>query len=520
MSNNPFEKYKKGLKEMKRWDMLHKIKDCKNNGMSQRATQKQLGIHRDTIRKYWDMKEDEICERLEKRVRSKDLVPYKDYIIHLLEKYPDIGSPNIRRKLENKGIKVEIKARAFRYYISSIKKEAVLKQRRYYAPVIDMLPGVQAQVDIGESRKVIIGGEKVRLYFTVMLLSYSRYMYCGFSLKPYNTRSFIDFHNEAFRYFDGIPDEIVYDQTKLVVIEEKYREVYFNEKYYEYATRMNFSPWVCEGYDPESKGKVEASVKYIKNNFLYGEEFDSFGDLEEQSRKWLNEVANERIHGTTRREPCKIFEEEKKYLKPYKEVIIKHETSVEIRRVDKTGLISYKGNKYSVPEKYQTQTVSLEETGEGRILVSDMAGRDIAEHLLSFEKGQIITNPNHYRDHSKTIKDREKEVKQILPDELADSICTGLRKTNPRIYKDQLVGLSQVCSKYPLSVTLEVLNHLQSRDGLRVTLIEDFIKAKIGSWNTEKISGEINLSRYSKFDMPQIKQHGLTIYNQLGGETL
>ena len=500
--------------------MLHKIKDCKNNGMSQRATKDLLGIHRDTVRRYWDMPEDEICKKLEKRTRIKELEPYKDYIIHLLEKYPKIGCPNIRRKLTNKGIKVKVKSRAFRYYISSLKKEAILKQKRYYAPVIDMLPGVQAQVDIGESREVIIGGEKVRVYFAVMLLSYSRYMYCSWSFKPYNTRSFIDFHNEAFRYFDGIPEEIVYDQTKLVVIEEKYREVYFNEKYYEYATRMTFSPWVCEGYDPESKGKVEASVKYVKNNFLYGEEFESFTDLEENSRKWLNDIANERIHGTTRKQPCKMFEEEKKYLKSFKEVIIQYDTSVEVRRVDKTGLISYKGNKYSVPERYQMQTVSVEETGEGKLLIRDMAGRDIAEHLLSLEKGQINTNPNHYRDHSKTIKDREKEVKEILPDELADNICKGLRKTNPRIYKDQLVGLSQVCSKYPIAITLEVLNYLQSRDGLRVTLIEDFIKAKIGTYHTDGASEEINLSRYSEFDIPQTKQHDLTIYKQIGGETL
>lgn len=129
--------------------------------------------------------------------------------------------------------------------------------------------------------------------------------------------------------------------------------------------------------------------------------------------------------------------------------------------------------------------MSVEETVEGKILIRDMAGRDIAEHLLSLEKGQIKTNPNHYRDHSKTIKDREKEVKEILPDSLADNICSCLMKTNPRIYKDQLVGLSQVCSKYPIAVTLEVLNYLQSRDGLRVTLIEDFIKAKLGNWPGE-----------------------------------
>jgi len=498
--------------------MIHIIKSCKNDGMSQRATEKHSGISRKTIIKYWNMAEEEIIKRMEEKTREKDLDKYRDYIVHLLEKYPGLQCPSIRRKLEAKGISLKVKTRAFRYYISSLKKEAVIKQKRYYAPVIDILPGVQAQADIGESRDVIIGGEKKRVYFAVMVLSYSRYMYCNWSLKPYNTKSFIEFHNEAFRYFNGLPEEVVYDQTKLVVIEEKYREVYFNEKYYEYATRMNFSPWVCEGYDPESKGRVEAGVKYIKNDFLYGGEFNSFQELVEKSREWLEETANKRIHGTTKREPYKMLEEEKKYLKSYKEVMIQFDSSVEVRKVDKTSLISYKGNKYSVPSKYQMQQVKIEMSDEGKLLIKDLTGRQIAEHIECQEKGRMIINNNHYRDHSKTVKDRENEVKEMLSEELAENICKSLKKTNPRIYKDQLVGLSRVCSNYPLSETLEVLNYLQSRDGLRVSLIENFIKARVEGKNIQEQVEVVKLSGYSKFDLPQTKQHPIKSYTKLGGD--
>ncbi len=500
--------------------MIHIIKSCKNAGMSQRATEKYSGISRKTIVKYWNMAEEEIVKKMEDKTREKELDKYRDYIIHLLEKYPGLKSPSIRRKLEEKGIEIKVKKRAFRYYISSIKKEAIIKQKRYYAPVIDILPGAQAQADIGELREVIIGGEKKRVYFAVMVLSYSRYLYCSWSFRPYNTKTFMEFHNEAFRYFGGIPEEIVYDQTKLVVIEEKYREVYFNEKYYEYATRMSFNPWVCEGYDPESKGRVEAGVKYIKNDFLYGGEFNDFADLGEKSREWLEDVANKRIHGTTKKEPCKMFEEEKKYLKPFKEVLLQFDTSDKFRKVDKTGLISYKGNKYSVPSRYQMQQVKIEENNEGKLLVKDLTGRQIAEYIECQEKGQIIINTNHYRDHSKTVKERENQVKEILSEELGENICKGLKKTNPRIYKDQLVGLSRVCSNYPLSDTLDVLNYLQGRDGLRVSLIEKFIKAKLEGKSIQEQVEEVKLSDYSKFDLPQIKQHSLESYMKLGGDCL
>jgi hypothetical protein len=106
-------------------------------------------------------------------------------------------------------------------------------------------------------------------------LSFSRLMYVGLSWKPLDTRQFIQLHDEAFRYFGGVPEECVYDQTKLVVLDEQYRELNLNPLFARYATTIGLHIHACEGYDPESKGKVEAGVKYVKQDALYGEEFDS-----------------------------------------------------------------------------------------------------------------------------------------------------------------------------------------------------------------------------------------------------
>ena len=77
-------------------------------------------------------------------------------------------------------------------------------------------------------------------------------------------------HEQAFRYFGSIPAECVYDQTKLVVIKEMFREVIFNDRFYHYAVQICLEIRVCKGYDPESKGKVEAGVKYVKGDCLWG----------------------------------------------------------------------------------------------------------------------------------------------------------------------------------------------------------------------------------------------------------
>lgn len=89
-------------------------------------------------------------------------------------------------------------------------------------------------------------------------------MYVGLSFKPLDIQAFIRLHYEAFRYFGGMPEECVYDQTKLVVISEEYREIVVNQRFHEYATAAGYRIHACEGYDPESKSKAEAGVKYVK----------------------------------------------------------------------------------------------------------------------------------------------------------------------------------------------------------------------------------------------------------------
>ena len=76
----------------------------------------------------------------------------------------------------------------------------------------------------------MIGGQPQTVYFVVFVLSLSRLMHLSYSLKPINTSDFICMHDAAFRYFGGQPEELVYDQTKLVVINEKYRELALNQE--------------------------------------------------------------------------------------------------------------------------------------------------------------------------------------------------------------------------------------------------------------------------------------------------
>ncbi len=225
------------------------------------------------------------------------------------------------------------------------------------------------------------------MHFVVFVLSYSRLMYVGLSPRPIDTATFIRLHDAAFRYFGGRPEECVYDQTKLVVLHEQYRELDLNPAFAAYATAAGFRIYACEGYDPESKGKVEAGVKYVKGNALAGEVFDDRDHLEAHVRQWLDEVANVRQHGTTGEAPRVRFERDE-------------------------------------------------------LVLSDLeTGQAIARHVISRDKGAVIRNNDHYRDKAARVADLEAAIGEQVGQATGARLCAQLKATSPRIYKDQLVAL-------------------------------------------------------------------------------
>ena len=490
--------------------MIHKIKALYDdgNGCSIREITRELNLSRNTVRKYLRMDEAEISANQENRERHKILDEYRDYIIHLLKSYPRLSSNKILKKLHDKSGDIKVSNRTVRRYINSLKETMPVKQSRYYEPVLDMIPGVQCQVDPGELRNVKIGGEDRTVYFVVFVLSYSRLMYVGTSHVPIDTEIFIRMHDAAFRYFGGVPEECVYDQTKLVVIKEIHRELELNQRFYQYATYAGFQIRACEGYDPESKGKVEAGVKYVKNNALYGEVFSDWSDFETYLSDWLYETANKRKHGTTGKIPREVYEREElpamgRYFTP---AVVEGNSIPATRKVDKTGLISWNANKYSVPIAYQRSTVGVEQQ-DGKLYITELeSGTLIAEHSDCRERGKIIKNNNHYRDYEKRISDMEASIEGRLGESLGARICKLLQATSPKIYKDQLAGFLKVLSKYP-APDMEVMNRLAETSRLTASKASEYLEAYRLSKERPLVSSE-SKSKVSNEDL--VKYAGLT----------
>jgi len=461
--------------------MIHKIKALydNGNGSSMRAIGAKLGISRNTVRKYLRAEEAAIAQQQDNPERLKRLDECRDYIIHLLQTYPKLSAVKVLRKLRQQYPTLTASDRTVRRYLQALKQTITLKQRRYYEPVLDMVPGVQCQVDPGELRNVLINGIASTLHFVVFVLSFSRLMYVALARDPIDTRRFIQMHDEAFRYFGGCPQECVYDQTKLVVLHEQYRELDINPQFLQYATTAGFKVKACEGYDPESKGKVEAGVKYVKGNCLYGETFEDQKALEHHVLTWLNSIANNRIHATTGKRPQVFYnDQERELMQGYLTPACVHLTGQQqvTRKADKTGLISWQANKYSVPMMYQRIQVSVQAQAGELVVFDVMTGDEIARHRLSTGKGNIIKNNNHYRDLSQTIANHEADIGAQLGDDLGQRLCRCLQSAFPDNYKDQLVGLKAILKQHQ-PANLELLEVLSQRHSVSARQIKEFLEA-------------------------------------------
>ncbi|MBK5936594.1 IS21 family transposase [Halorhodospira halophila] len=461
--------------------MIHRIKALydEGRGLSVRAISRELGISRNTVRKYLAQSAEEIVlERAQPR-RSRRLDEHRPFIEYLLRRYPKLSAVKVARKLREKVGELEVSDRTLRRYLQQVRERITVAQPRYYEPVLDTVPGVQCQIDPGEVRGIDIGGEARTVYFVVFVLSYSRLMHVAIAFHPIDTETFIAMHDEALRTFGGVPEECVYDQTKMVVIAEQFRELTVNERFHAYASAAGFHVHACRGYDPESKGKVEAGVKYVKRDCLYGERFADEAALRGHVQQWLDEVANVRVHGTTGRQPQALFDaEEAAHLRPYltPSWLGRPDPAMATRKVDKTGLIAWSANKYSVPMAYQRGQVGVQEDS-GQLHIADLeTGEIVATHTLAGGKGQTVRNRHHYRDRARQVAELEAWIAQRIGADLGERLCARLRWCDSRIYRDQVVAVSRMLEAEPLPPP-EVLERLATTEGLTATRVREFIEA-------------------------------------------
>jgi transposase len=185
--------------------------------------------------------------------------------------------------------------------------------------------GRQAQVDFAEFR--FPWGKR---YALLVVLGYSRLLWCRFYPRQ-DMRTLIDGLEDAFRSFGGVPQELLFDQMKTVITRDLRLQggaLVRNLEFLRFAHHWSFTPRACRPYRAQTKGKVERPVRYLRGNFVYGRTFANDADLDQQRRQWLDDVANVRVHATTRERPRDRFDRDERLLlhplapRPYASILV------------------------------------------------------------------------------------------------------------------------------------------------------------------------------------------------------
>ena len=451
--------------------MYHTIITLRALGKSQRQIANELRISKSTVNKYCKISELEGETHCCRRAGSSGFSVAKEHVRQRLLKYPKLRSSRLYDEVISLYPAIKAKPRAFRNFVRKLKEELPAPRKRVFA-IIETESGKQVQVDIGEMRVDCSSGGQFKVYFCCFVLSFSRYLYVHCQTRPYNTADFIEAHRQSFRYMEGLAEEYVYDQTKLVAISEKYREVLFNEEFHQFALKAGFHPYVCEGYDPQSKGKIERSVSEVKHGFLYGSQFADLAELRNRMLEWLG-VFNQRVHATIKQQPHNVWNEEKRLFKRIPEFLVHPQT----RQADKTGIICYSGNKYSVPMDFQNRQVFVEETDGSLQIIDPLNGSILAVHQIPDTKGNLVRNPNHYRDFNQILSALKAEVAGLLADYDPEvKIVEKLVKDNPKIPRDQLRAISKLAGKFDKDIWFSAVPIIKNLQILRATTIEKILR--------------------------------------------
>ena len=360
------------------------IRSDRQKGMSYAEIARKYHIDPRTAKKYAESDTRPVYSLTDSKPSKLD--PYKEQIMIWLEEAP-YSALRIWEKVKEQGF--DGCYSVVKHFVRGKKEQLDEKATVRF----ETMPGLQAQVDWAffEDHLVMENGKMKKLYCFLMILGYSRMRYIEF-VTDMSTNTLVRCHQNAFRYFHGYPEEILYDNMKQVVIKRllKQEDSTLNRQFEDFAGFYGFKPVRCRPYRGQTKGKVERTVAFVRDNFMVGIKYNSLDDLNGQAVAWCNKV-NGNVHATTNEIPFERLKREGPNPLSREYIIDK----INLRRVQKDCLISYAGNQYSVPAEYAGRDVAV--VALDNMLAAYYEGKQIALHRISYQKKDMVVNAQHYR---------------------------------------------------------------------------------------------------------------------------
>ena len=360
------------------------LRDLFNQELSISEIARITGHSRGTVRKYLLSPVPPAPQKRQKKPSKLD--DYKGYIAARLKEYP-LSAKRIYREIQENGFTG--KYTIVKDFVREVRpRTSVAAVYRY-----ETKPGIQSQVDWAECGRIDIDNQSRKLYCFTMVLGYSRMRYIEFTLNI-DVHTLIQCHLNAFHYFGGYTSEILYDNMKQIVIKRApvSSDSIWNPDFEDFFKHYGFIPRLCRPYRPQTKGKIENSVGFVKRDFLMGSEFHSFSDLNHQAQSWLARI-NSTVHGTTNEIPAERLAKEG--LRSYDKVPPYHNIRAERRKISRDSYVSYLGNRYSVPYRFAGRDCSLQISDKSLTVVVDRNA--ICTHEIRQGHSSISRDKEHFQ---------------------------------------------------------------------------------------------------------------------------
>jgi len=431
--------------ELEDWISIKNLK-LKNPSLGTRQIAKQLRLSRNTVKKALQSNSPPKYKRDSKI--NPSIALFKDYIDEMILLKKLKGS-RVLNEIKSKGYKGS--KSSFYRYISKIRTEEKRTYQRY-----ETAPAEQAQFD-WSVYSVVINGIKTKVYIFTYILSFSRYRIYEASLSENQSSVFEAIENSIFQ-IGGAAEKLLTDNARCFVNNASRDNFHWNERYLAFAGYYGIKPQRSLPAHPWSKGKVENPFKYIENHFIDGNQFSSFEQFITKLKQFQEEV-NNRLHQTTKARPIDLLEQEKPLLVNLPQsryVSIKEQA----RKVTADCLISFGGNRYSLPYIFASKEVWIKVSKGYLLQIYSSNNLLIATHQISTEKGKVIIDKEHYKNHKVECGNLKRITDcfiELFPQEqwFLDKLKTQ-KKINPQYHLTQLLELANYYPKEQIKAAFKV----------------------------------------------------------------
>jgi transposase len=311
--------------------------------------------------------------------------PYVEFIRQTLDTYPRLRASRLFEM---------IRARGYRGSLVQLRRVVARMRPSTREVFLDLrtFPGEQGQVDWAHFGEVQVGRARRRLSCFVLVLSWSRALVVEFFFDQ-TLENFIRGHVRAFEQVGGVPRVLLYDNLRSVVLERRGDAIHFHPRLLELCAHYHFEPRPCRPGRGNEKGRVERTIRYVRESFFAARTFTTLQDFNRQARCWRDEIAHRRPWpGDDTRTVEDALAEEQARLLPLPVHPFTSDLLLPVQ-TGKTIHVRFDLNDYSIPPSAvgRPLVIAASDT-EVRILEGSC---EIARHRRSYDRHEKITDPAH-----------------------------------------------------------------------------------------------------------------------------